>query len=230
MSPMWQRNPLTHLRTPGTSCQPGRALADQEATWELITHLDDEALGRMVTGGYVWMIVSLAERPARREEIWALIERLARHGLWMRRLGRIPAVGLPGRAGIRARPHRRPRPCPARAVPSPASGLPALADPGYDSAGIGIHIPIKQPADGQELSGLDYPPYAAFDYHLLYSAHRLPIGPATEAYSSHSEQVTVSRRPWYTSSRWRSGRGHGAVGIPAMLTGTPNSSATSRRS
>jgi hypothetical protein len=32
-----------------------------------------------------------------------------------------------------------------------AAGLPALADPGYDGAGIGIHIPVKQPADGREL-------------------------------------------------------------------------------
>jgi hypothetical protein len=32
-----------------------------------------------------------------------------------------------------------------------ATGLPALADPGYDGAGIGIHIPIKQPANGREL-------------------------------------------------------------------------------
>ena len=32
-----------------------------------------------------------------------------------------------------------------------AAGLPALADPGYDGAGIGVHIPVKQPADGREL-------------------------------------------------------------------------------
>jgi len=32
-----------------------------------------------------------------------------------------------------------------------AAGLPALADPGYDGAGIGIHIPVRQPADGREL-------------------------------------------------------------------------------
>ena len=32
-----------------------------------------------------------------------------------------------------------------------ATGLPALADPGYDGAGIGIHIPVKQPADGRDL-------------------------------------------------------------------------------
>src|SRR5215471_14554905 len=32
-----------------------------------------------------------------------------------------------------------------------ATGLPALADPGYDGAGIGIHIPVKQPPGGQEL-------------------------------------------------------------------------------
>ena len=32
-----------------------------------------------------------------------------------------------------------------------AASLPALADPGYDGAGIGVHIPVKQPADGREL-------------------------------------------------------------------------------
>jgi DDE superfamily endonuclease len=32
-----------------------------------------------------------------------------------------------------------------------AAGLACLADPGYDGAGIGVHIPVKQPADGQEL-------------------------------------------------------------------------------
>jgi hypothetical protein len=32
-----------------------------------------------------------------------------------------------------------------------AAGLPALADPGYDGAGIGVHIPVKQPSDGREL-------------------------------------------------------------------------------
>jgi hypothetical protein len=32
-----------------------------------------------------------------------------------------------------------------------ATGLPTLADPGYDGAGIGIHISVKQPADGRDL-------------------------------------------------------------------------------
>ena len=32
-----------------------------------------------------------------------------------------------------------------------ARGLPTLADPGYDGAGIGICIPVKQPADGRDL-------------------------------------------------------------------------------
>jgi hypothetical protein len=32
-----------------------------------------------------------------------------------------------------------------------ASGLPALADPGYEGAGIGIEIPVKQPPGGYEL-------------------------------------------------------------------------------
>jgi len=33
-----------------------------------------------------------------------------------------------------------------------ASGLPALADPGSEGAGIGIKIPVKQPPDGHELA------------------------------------------------------------------------------
>jgi DDE superfamily endonuclease len=32
-----------------------------------------------------------------------------------------------------------------------ADGLPTLADPGYDGAGIGIHIPVKQLPGGQDL-------------------------------------------------------------------------------
>jgi DDE superfamily endonuclease len=32
-----------------------------------------------------------------------------------------------------------------------AADLPTLADPGYDGAGTGIHIPVRQPADGREL-------------------------------------------------------------------------------
>ena len=32
-----------------------------------------------------------------------------------------------------------------------AAGMATLADPGYEGAGIGIHIPVKQPASGQEL-------------------------------------------------------------------------------
>jgi DDE superfamily endonuclease len=32
-----------------------------------------------------------------------------------------------------------------------ATGLPTLADPGYDGAGKGIHIPVKQPPDGRDL-------------------------------------------------------------------------------
>ena len=35
-----------------------------------------------------------------------------------------------------------------------AHGLPALADPGYDGAGIGIHTPVRQPADGRDLDGV----------------------------------------------------------------------------
>jgi DDE superfamily endonuclease len=35
--------------------------------------------------------------------------------------------------------------------PAAAAGLPTLADPGYDGAGTGILIPVKQPPDGREL-------------------------------------------------------------------------------
>jgi hypothetical protein len=35
--------------------------------------------------------------------------------------------------------------------PAAAAGLPALADLGYDGAGIGVHIPVKQPPSGQTL-------------------------------------------------------------------------------
>ena len=45
-----------------------------------------------------------------------------------------------------ARAHALPALCPAA-----AAGLPALADPGYEGAGIGILIPVKQPPGGREL-------------------------------------------------------------------------------
>jgi hypothetical protein len=57
--------------------------------------------------------------------------------------GRVPATGLAGRAWLGARPHRRPRPRPAALYRAAATGLPTLADPGYDGAGIGILIPVK---------------------------------------------------------------------------------------
>jgi DDE superfamily endonuclease len=34
--------------------------------------------------------------------------------------------------------------------PAAAAGLPTLAGPGYDGAGIGIYLPAQQPADGRE--------------------------------------------------------------------------------
>ena len=67
------------------------------------------------------------------------------------RPGRVPAVGLAGGARLGARHHRRPHPRPARPLPGRRGRLPTLADPGYEGAGIGIHIPVKQPADGREL-------------------------------------------------------------------------------
>jgi hypothetical protein len=45
-----------------------------------------------------------------------------------------------------ARAHALPAPCPAA-----AAGLPAVADPGHEGAGIGILMPVKQPPGGREL-------------------------------------------------------------------------------
>jgi hypothetical protein len=60
-------------------------------------------------------------------------------------------VGLRSRAGLgaditAARIHALPA-----LYRAAAHGLPALADPGYDGASIGICMPVKQPADRREL-------------------------------------------------------------------------------
>ena len=60
-------------------------------------------------------------------------------------------MGLTGRAGLGARHLRRPRSCLPVLYRAAATGLPTLADPGYDGAGIGIHIPLKQPPGNREL-------------------------------------------------------------------------------
>jgi hypothetical protein len=49
-------------------------------------------------------------------------------------------ICLAGGAGLGARHYRRPR-----CTPPPRPGC-SLADPGYEGAGIGVHIPAKQPA------------------------------------------------------------------------------------
>ena len=61
-----------------------------------------------------------------------------------------PLWASPGEPGsvhdfTAARAHALPALYPA------AAGLPALAGPGYDAAGIGIHIPVRQPPGGQDL-------------------------------------------------------------------------------
>jgi hypothetical protein len=40
--------------------------------------------------------------------------------------------------------------------PAAAAGLPALTDPGYEGAGIGILIPVKQPPGGRERARLHH--------------------------------------------------------------------------
>ena len=53
----------------------------------------------------------------------------------------------PARCTTSPQPASTPTPAPHRAA---AIGLPALADPGYDGPGIGIHIPVKKPAGDQD--------------------------------------------------------------------------------
>jgi hypothetical protein len=65
--------------------------------------------------------------------------------------GRAPVVDLRHGSVLGARHHRRPCPRPARSLPAAPCGLPALAGPGYEGAGIGIHISVKQSAGGREL-------------------------------------------------------------------------------
>ena len=60
-------------------------------------------------------------------------------------------MGIRRRARLGARSDRRLHPRPARPLSRRCRSAPPLADPGYDGAGIGILIPVKQPPDGQEL-------------------------------------------------------------------------------
>jgi hypothetical protein len=60
-------------------------------------------------------------------------------------------MGLQGRARLHARYLCRPPSRPARFVPGRRSRAAHSGRPGYDGAGIGIHVPVKQPPGGQEL-------------------------------------------------------------------------------
>jgi hypothetical protein len=75
--------------------------------------------------------------------------------------GNVQAVMLPGGLPIRAGPAEPGHVhdiTAARASVLPALyraaslGMPALADSGYEGAGIGIHVPVKGPAGNQELA------------------------------------------------------------------------------
>jgi hypothetical protein len=74
-----------------------------------------------------------------------LFGRLAR---WHQDPGPGPALDEPGWNPARSTTSPPPAPALYRAA---AAGLPALADPGYEGAGIGILISVRQPAGGREL-------------------------------------------------------------------------------
>ena len=56
-----------------------------------------------------------------------------------------------GGTGPRPRHRRRPRARPPSPVPAADLGMPTLADGGYEGAGIGIHVPVKNPGGNQRL-------------------------------------------------------------------------------
>jgi hypothetical protein len=61
----------------------------------------------------------------------------------------VPAVGLGSRTRLGARHHRGSPPRPARPVPGGSGGAAHPGRPGYEGAGIGIHIPVRQPPAGR---------------------------------------------------------------------------------
>ena len=98
---------------------------------------------------------------------------------------RVPAVGLRRRARLGARHHRRPRPRPARALRRSGAGLPTLADPGYDGAGIGIHIPSNSPPTAGPRHRHPHPQRLQRSLRCLANAGS-PCSPAAGAPSSTS--------------------------------------------
>ena len=68
---------------------------------------------------------------------------------WRRTGSRCGSLG-PSPARCMTSPPPACTPCPL--YPAAAAGLPTLADSGYDGAGIGIHIPVRHPADGRGLA------------------------------------------------------------------------------
>jgi hypothetical protein len=79
--------------------------------------------------------------------------------------------------------------------PAAAAGLPALADPGYEGAGIGILIPVKQPPGGRE------PDVNTRTHNALQRSPALPRGTRVRAAhrpvahpSPHHRQPQQNRR------------------------------------
>jgi hypothetical protein len=83
-----------------------------------------------------------------------------------------------------------------------AQGLPTLADPGYDGAGIGIHVPFKQPTDGRglDLDNRTYNKVAPRDAGARRTWLRPARGPLARP-AAHHRQSQSHRR--YRESRPR---------------------------
>ena len=85
--------------------------------------------------------------------------------------------------------------------PAAAAGLPTLADPGYDGAGIGIHIPVKQPQAGGSSISIPAPATRCSARCAVSANAGSPCSPAAGAPCSTSPPAPArlaisSVQPW----------------------------------
>ena len=88
-----------------------------------------------------------------------------------------------------------------------AHGLPALADPGYDGAGIGICMPVKQPADGRDSISIPAPATPSSGRCAASGNAGSPCSPAagapfTTSPPAPARSATSPARPSSSAARW----------------------------
>jgi hypothetical protein len=78
--------------------------------------------------------------------------------------------------------------------PAAAAGLPTLADPGYEGAGTGILIPVKQPPGGRELDVNTRTRNAIHGPCAAWGTRVRPAQPALAHPPAHHRQPQQNRR------------------------------------